>query len=58
MKDLIAKLMSYEVGEMSNAQAVDFFQELVDTRVITHLQGNYQRTALAYISMGLITENV
>ena len=44
--------MDYENGEMDNVEVLDFFQHLVNTGIINHLQGSYQRmaTCLLYTS--------
>ena len=51
---LIDAMMRFESGEMSNEQAVHFFQSLVDSGMINHLQGVYGRTAQALLDRGLI----
>lgn len=51
--DLADKINQYESGEMSEDEAVEFFQELIDTHWIYHLQGHYQRTASHLINIGV-----
>ncbi len=54
--DLIDKIMSYESGEMSDADTIDFFQELIDSGQCWTLQGHYGRTAQALIEQGSCKE--
>ena len=49
--DMVGKIMAYESGEMTMEEVEEFFAELVSRGTIWHLQGHYQRTAMA---MGLI----
>lgn len=46
------KIISFEMGEMSEAEVIDFFQELVDTGLAWKLQGSYGRMARALIEAG------
>ena len=48
---MVEKIIAYESGEMNAEEVEEFFAELVSTGTIWHLQGHYQRTAMA---MGLI----
>lgn len=52
MSDLTSKIMAYEDGEMDEDQAIEFFQELIDTGLAWTLQGSYGRTAKALIDAG------
>ena len=47
-------IMDYENGEMDNVEVLDFFQHLVNTGIINHLQGSYQRMASELLSQGMI----
>jgi hypothetical protein len=47
-------IMDYENGEMDNVEVLDFFQHLVNTGIINHLQGSYQRTASQLLEAGMI----
>ena len=47
-------IMDYENGEMDNVEVLDFFQHLVNTGIINHLQGSYQRVATELLSQGMI----
>ena len=44
----------YESGEMEEEEQVEFFQHLVDTGTVWHLQGHYGRTASWMINEGLV----
>ncbi len=47
-------IMDYENGDMSNVEVLDFFQHLVNTGIINHLQGSYQRMASQLLESGMI----
>ena len=52
--DIIDKIIAWEVGEMtSKDEVITFFQELIDTGTINHLQGTYGRQAQRFIDMGV-----
>lgn len=53
--DEVAFLMAYESGELDADEIVDGFQHLVDSGTVWHLQGSYQRTAVALINAGHVT---
>lgn len=57
MKDIVMDIMAYESGEMSEQETLDFFQYLVDTKLVWQLQGHYGRTATALIESGAIRAN-
>jgi hypothetical protein len=52
---LIDKIMFYENGELSPAECVYLFAELVSTGMVWHLQGSYGRTAERLIDNGILT---
>mgnify|MGYP004348509279 CR=1 FL=1 len=52
--DMVAEIMRYESGEMTVEEVVEFFQRLLTTGAVYHLQGSYQRTAQSLIEQGLI----
>ena len=52
--DLVGAIMDYESGDMDPADIIPFFQHLLDTGIIYHLQGSYQRTASELIDSGAI----
>ena len=43
-------------SEMNEEEAIDFFQELLDRRLISSLQGSYQRTAATLLELGHIEQ--
>jgi hypothetical protein len=53
MNNLVNKIISYECGLMSDEEMVEFFQGLIDTGTIHHLQGHYGRVAANLIDEGL-----
>ena len=52
--DFVNEIIAYESGELTFDEVVDLFQRLIDTGVINHLQGSYQRTAYSLIEEGYI----
>lgn len=52
--NIVSKIMDYESGEMDEEQVVEFFQELIDTKIIYQLQGSYQRAAQDLINAGVV----
>jgi energy-converting hydrogenase A subunit M len=54
MKDVVNQIMAYEQGDMDDEEVIDFFQTLLDTRIIYSLQGSYQRQAHALLEAGYI----
>tara|TARA_Y100000034_G_C6645191_1_gene282204 strand:+ start:113 stop:301 length:189 start_codon:yes stop_codon:yes gene_type:complete len=58
MKDVLNQIMAYENGEMENDEVIDFFQSLLDSRIIYSLQGSYQRQAQALLEAGYIERSV
>ena len=53
---IVDKMINYEMGEMNEEQAVEFFQELLDRRLLDSLQGSYQRTAATLLELGHIEQ--
>ena len=51
---IVDKMISYESGDMNEEESIEFFQELLDRRLIDSLQGNYQRTAALLLELGHI----
>ncbi len=57
-------IIRYESGDMvdgatpleEQTELIDFFQKLVDTKLILQLQGSYGRTAADLIRLGLVHE--
>lgn len=58
MINYIDKIIAYESGEMDEDEMIEFFQELVSTGDINHLQGSYSRQAQSLIDAGLISFQV
>ena len=52
--NVLQGIMDYENGDMTNVEVLDFFQHLVNTGIINHLQGSYQRTASELLQSGMI----
>jgi rubrerythrin len=51
--DLVNQIMKYEDGGMDQDEIVEFFQGLIDSGTIHHLQGSYGRVAEQLIRQGL-----
>lgn len=54
MMNVADRLFAYEAGELDEIEAVDLFQDLLDTGLVWSLQGHYGRTAAALIEAGHI----
>lgn len=53
MMDLTGKIIAWEGGEMSEDEAVELFQDLINNGMAWTLQGCYGRNAAALIDAGL-----
>lgn len=53
----IRTIIAYENGELASAQVIELFQYLLDTGVLWHLQGYYQRIGIHLLEQGLITRS-
>lgn len=52
--DVVAKIIQFENGEMSNSEILEFFSELVRTGLINSLQGSYGRAARRFMDAGYL----
>lgn len=53
---LVEMIMDYEAGDLDLDETVEFFGWLIESGVINHLQGHYQRTAADLMQAGLLRE--
>ena len=51
----INTMMAYESGELNDAETINFFADLVKTKMAWSLQGHYGRIASAMIDAGFIS---
>ena len=51
----IDTMMAYESGELNEAETINFFADLVKTKMAWSLQGHYGRVASAMIDAGFIS---
>ena len=51
----IDTMMAYESGELNEAETINFFADLVKTKMAWSLQGSYGRMASAMIDAGFIS---
>ena len=51
---IAGQLMAYESGELEEPEVVALFQFLLDSGMVCHLQGSYQRMAQQLLDAGLI----
>ena len=47
------KIINYENGNLTDEEVVEFFQYLIDSKMIYNFQGHYQRMAKLLIDEGL-----
>lgn len=52
--DTVTKIVAYESGEMSDIEILDFFAEMIKSKLVWQLQGSYGRTAAELINAGLV----
>jgi len=50
---VVDNIIKYENGEMTEGEAVEFFQALINSGLVWKLQGHYGRTAVSLIEEGL-----
>jgi SNF family Na+-dependent transporter len=53
---LTGKILDFEMGHLSNDQAIDLFAELIKNGMAWTLQGSYGRSAMNLIESGYISE--
>ena len=53
--NITSDIIAYENGKLDQEEIISFFQTLLDTGIINHLQGHYGRTAADLIANGDIT---
>lgn len=53
--NIFNKMIAFELGELSEDDTVEMFQELIDAGIVWQLQGFYGRTAASLIEEGLCT---
>ena len=54
MSDITTQIMAFEQGELANDEVYALFQFLLDSGMIHHLQGSYQRMAEDLLLAGKI----
>lgn len=52
--DLTSQIIAFESGELDNGEVAALFQFLLDSGMIHHLQGSYQRMAQDLLVAGMI----
>jgi len=50
------QIISYECGELNDIEIIEFFSELIRTKLAWGLQGHYGRTANALIENNIIDQ--
>ena len=54
MTDITDRIISYEMGDLNDAETLNLFSELVSSKMAWGLQGHYGRMASALIQDGWI----
>ena len=54
LNKLAEEISRYESGQMTEEEAINFFQDLVDSGIIWQLQGSYQREAVRLLNARVI----
>jgi hypothetical protein len=54
--DITSRIIGYECGDLSQAEIIYLFADLIKNGMAWSLQGHYGRTASALIDSGIITE--
>ena len=52
--DFVGAIIAYEDGSMDIDGVIEFFQYMIDTGKIDHLQGSYGRSSKQLLDEGLI----
>lgn len=52
--DVTGAIMAHECGALDEDATIELFQHLLDSGMVYHLQGSYQRTAQRLIDTGEI----
>lgn len=53
----VGKIIAFENDELDEDEMCKLFQFLVDSGIVYHLQGSYQRIAEQLLEEGLISDN-
>ena len=56
-RDIVDLIMSWESGELSADETIDFFSRLIKGGTINHLQGCYGRMAHRLVEAGYLAPN-
>lgn len=54
--DIATQIARYEAGELDHEEYIELFQHLLDTGVVWHLQGHYQRETQSLLNAGLLVD--
>jgi hypothetical protein len=57
MTDITERIISYEMGDLNDAETLNLFSELISNKMAWGLQGHYGRTANALIEDGWISSD-
>lgn len=50
--DLVGQIMAYEAGKMTREEVHEFFQTLIDMKIVSKMQGSHGRMARILIERG------
>jgi hypothetical protein len=54
---MIDKIMDYEMGNLTDDEIVELFQEMIDSGLVWQLQGSYARMAMSLIEEGYCVQD-